>query len=281
MSATGLRDWLISRYLRGPEHPGKLRLVRSFAGRVIPERGVRAKVAPELKLYLHPRDWIEYLLLRGTAYEPLTLAFLAANLVAGDAAILAGVNFGLHVARAARAVGPTGVVVGVEPQPAALLRAKMNLELNGLAAGVRLVQAALGRREELVPMPWSNPANAGAASLLDSGAGFWVPMLRLDSLTALLGGRRRRLLLLDVQGYELEALAGCDLENGPELLVVELDPEFLRRSGVAAGDIAERLLAARYALYDLHGSPATELLDLPERNLVAVRPGATVRWSRP
>jgi FkbM family methyltransferase len=276
-----MRDWLIVRYLRGPEHPGKLRVVRRWMGRVIPERGVVASVAPDLKLYLHPRDWIEYLLLRGTAYEPLTLAFLTANLAAGDAAILAGVNFGLHVARAARAVGPTGVVVGVEPQPAALLRAKMNLDLNGLVPVVRLVQAALGRMERLVPMPWSNPENAGAASLLDEGAGFWVPMLRLEALTALLGGRSPRLLLLDVQGHELEVLAGCDLKQGPELIVVELDPEFLRRSEVPADDVATRLRDAGYVLYDLHGIPATELLDLPERNLVAVRDNATVRWSHP
>jgi hypothetical protein len=156
---THLRDALLAAYVRGPDHPMKYRVVQWLGRRVIPERGIRAPAHPDLELYLHPRDWIEYQLLRGGRYEPLTLAFLSANLRPGDAAVLAGVNFGQHVAVAARAVGPSGLVVGVEPQPAALLRAARNLRLNGLAAQVRLVSAALGRTDALLPMRWSQPEN--------------------------------------------------------------------------------------------------------------------------
>jgi FkbM family methyltransferase len=281
-----LRDWLLSRYLRGPEHPGKLRVVRGLSRTIIPERGIIADLAdiagigPGLRLYLHPRDWIEYLLLRGTAYEPLTLGFLRANLEPGDGAILAGVNFGLHVAQAVRAVGPEGIVLGVEPQAAALLRTRMNLELNGLAGSVRLIEAALGRAEQLIPMAWSNPDNAGAASLLDEGPGFVVPMIRLESLKPLLAGRRCRLLLLDVQGYEQEVLMGMDLASGPELAVVELDREFVDRCGRSAEDLAQTLVSAGYELFDVNGNAAAQLLDLPENNLVAVKRGASVRWGR-
>ncbi len=276
-----VRDWLVARYLRGREHPAKLRVVRALSRTVIPPAGVVAAVAPDLRLYLHPRDWIEYLLLRGTPYEPLTLAFLRANLLPGDGAVLAGVNFGLHVATAARAVGPGGQVVGAEPQPAALLRARANLELNGLAPRVLLVEAALGRAPGLAPMAWSPVDNPGAASLLDEGAGFIAPVVRLESLLSLLGGRPFRLLLLDVQGYEQEALAGLDLAEGPELVVLELDRDFLARAAGPPGEIAARLEAAGYSLHDLHGEdPRRRLLDLPENNLVAVRKGAAVAWGR-
>jgi len=273
-----MRSQLLLRYLRGPEHPAKLRVVRWLARTVIPEPGIVAEVHPALRLYLHPRDWIEYLLLCGTPYEPLTLAFLAANLRPGDGAILAGVNFGLHVACAARSVGPDGVVIGAEPQPASLLRARMNLELNGLTPAVRLVHAGLGRSEQLVPMPWSDPSNAGAASLFDHGPGFVASMVRVESLKPLLAGRPFRLLLLDVQGYEQEALAGCDLTTGPEVIVVELDREFLNRAGVSADGIAGTLASAGYDLFDARGGTPANLLDLPERNLMAVKRGSVVQW---
>ena len=276
-----MRDRLITGYLRAPEHPGKLRVVRALARTIIPDAGVVATVDDGLRLYLHPRDWIEYLLLKGTPYEPLTLGFMRANLRPGDAAVLAGVNFGLHVAVAASAVSRDGMVVGVEPQPAALMRARLNLDLNGLESRVRLVAAALGATEQLVSMAWANPENAGAASLLDQGNSFDISMVRIGTVLPILGGRPFRLLLLDVQGYELEVLAGADLEHGPEMMIVELDPEFLARAKSAPEQITQRLAAAGYDLYDILGGDALpRLLDLPERNLVAVRRGVDVRWPR-
>jgi hypothetical protein len=128
----GMRDWIFTRYFRGPEHPAKLRFVRLLSRTVLPHEGILSRVEPGLRLRLHPDDWIEYTLLRGLPYEPLTLEFIESNLSPGDGSIFAGVNFGLHVAIAARAVGPQGLVLGIEPQPNALLRARENLALNGL-----------------------------------------------------------------------------------------------------------------------------------------------------
>lgn len=272
-------DSIVRWYFRLPDHPAKLRFERALARTVVPGEGLVARVGGDLEMVLHPRDAIEALLLRGSQYEPSTLEFLSLNLQEGDGALLAGVNFGLHVARAARAVGVDGIVVGVEPQPAALLRAKRNLQLNGLADRVKLVGAALGRAPGLAHAAWSREENPGAASLLDRSAGFVTPVLRLADLAALLAGRPFRLALLDVQGWEREVLLGADPGAGPEIWVVELDPEFLRRSGVAGEEIVGILSETGYRLHDIHGAMPEDLLDLPERNLVAVRPGASVTWS--
>ena len=110
---------LLLRYIRSPEHPGKYRFVQWLGRHVVPSDGLVAEVDPRVRLSLHPRDWIEYALIREGRYEPLTLAFLARNLRLADTALLAGVNNGLHVIVAARAVGQEGCVIGVEPQPAA------------------------------------------------------------------------------------------------------------------------------------------------------------------
>ncbi|HEX3527041.1 MAG TPA: FkbM family methyltransferase [Thermoanaerobaculia bacterium] len=277
-----MRDRIIASYLRGPEHPAKLRVIRALSSTIIPESGIIAAVPgvpSDLRLFLHPRDWIEYLLLRGTAYEPRTLAFIRLNLHSGQGAIFAGVNFGLHVASAALATGPQGLILGVEPQPAALLRARMNFELNGLESRVVLVAAALGAEEGLAHMAWSKPDNPGAASLLDQSPGFTVPMIRLRSLMPLLGGRLFRLLLLDVQGFEQEALKGIDFTQGPEIAVIEIDREFVSRAGVSPETLAHTLTEAGYNLFTIDGEdPDQRWFDLPELNLVAVREGAEVCW---
>ena len=274
-----LIDGLFALYVRGPSHPMKVRVVRWMGRTMLPELGVVADVGEGLRLRLHPRDWIEYLLLQGLPYEPLTLEFIASNIVAGDGVVLAGTNFGLHSAVAARAVGTSGLAIGVEPQPAAVLKTWMNLELNGLAPSARLVHAALGDREALVPMAWSDPDNAGTASLTAAGAGFVVPMLRLDSITPLLGSRRFRLLLLDVEGYETKALAGLNPSAAPEIAVVEVEPTLLARAGACATDVVASLTRAGYSLFDLRGRPDPDLADLPEHNLVATRTATGVRWA--
>ncbi len=280
-----LRDRIIASYLRGPDHPAKLRVIRALSSTIIPESGIVATVPAvpgypaDLRLFLHPRDWIEYLLLRGMAYEPRTLAFIRLNLHSGHGAIFAGVNFGLHVASAALAAGPQGLILGVEPQPAALLRARMNFELNRLESRIVLVEAALGAEEGLAHMAWSKPDNPGAASLLDQQPGFTVSMIRLLSLMPLLGGRLFRLLLLDVQGFEQEALQGIDFTQGPDIVVIEIDREFISRAEASPESIARTLTEAGYNLFTLDGEdPGQRWFDLPERNLVAVRESAQVRW---
>ena len=206
---------------------------------------------------------------------------MRANLRPGDAAVLAGVNFGLHVAVAASAVSRDGMVVGVEPQPAALMRARLNLDLNGLEPQVRLVAAALGRAASMVSMAWANPKNAGAASLLDQGNSFAISMVRIGTILPILGGRPFRLLLLDVQGYELEVLAGADLEHEPEMMIVELDPEFLAR-GSPPRSRSRSALPPRVTICTTSSAatPSRGCWTFRKRNLVAVRRGVDVRWPR-
>lgn len=274
-----LRTTLLRAYVQTPEHPTKYRMVRWLGRHVFPEAGILCRAYPDIDLYLHPRDWIEYLLLRGEKYEPLTLMFVEENLRAGDVAILAGVNFGLHVAVAARAVGEHGLVVGIEPQPAALLRAAQNLRLNDLLHRVRLVSAALGGREELVPMAWAESANPGAASLLDEGSGLTVPVLPLSRVVKTLKPRKVRLLLLDVQGYESEALAGLDRDCLPEVLIVEIDHEFLAKANTDSVALLNKIVDLGYSLHSLDGTmQTTDCQSFPEQNVICLRKDAEIAW---
>ncbi|MBA3949782.1 MAG: hypothetical protein H0X44_07545, partial [Acidobacteria bacterium] len=150
---SSIASWLLQRYLQAPEHAAKLRFTR-WLGRVFPG-GVRTRLAEGIVLYLSPADWIEYLLLRGEVYEPATRAFLRHNLRAGDGAVYAGVNFGLHVVDGALAVGPSGRIVGVEPQPRARTRAGRNLAANGAGAQTTIVAKALAASDGRTTMAWA------------------------------------------------------------------------------------------------------------------------------
>lgn len=281
-----LRDAVLRSYLRLPEHPTKLRVARWLGRHVFPDAGIPGRAYPGVTLLLHPRDWIEYLILRGEAYEPRTLDFLAANLRPGDTAVLAGVNFGLHSIVAARAVGPRGRVIGVEPQPAARRRAEANFCLNDVQDRITLVDAALGSHEGTVPMAWSDPANAGMASLLDVGPGFMASVRPLHALFREHALGAPRVMLLDVQGYEVQALAGVGSLR-PALAVVEVDETCQARSGIPMGEIARALRAMDYALFDIGGAPVGESGPpggwgtLSELNLVGVQAGASAVWNTP
>ena len=272
-------DSLLRGYFRTREHPAKYRISRWLGKHIISQEGLIATVPPGIRLQLHPRDWIEYLLLRGDSYEPQTLKFMTLNLRPGDVAVLAGVNFGLHVAVAASSVGESGVVIGFEPQPAALLRAYANLVLNGLSDRVRLVEVALGSKEQIVPMPWSQPSNTGAASLLDKGPGLNVFVAPLSRLLPELCPAQPRLLLLDVQGYELSALAGMSRESAAELVIVESDPDFLDRAGITVTKLVNGIRELGYQTFKLNGDPLLEgESEFVERNIVGVLPGVVPKW---
>jgi FkbM family methyltransferase len=268
-----LVERLFRMYVRAPGHPGKFRVERWLGALCLPATGGRFKVDRGVTLRLHPRDWIEYVLIREDRYEPLTLRFLEQNLKPGDGALLAGINFGLHVVVAARAVGPAGRVVGVDPQIQALERTRGHLAMNGSPAIVRLVPAALGREPGMVVVDAPPADNAGNANLRTPGSGP-VCVFRAPIGTLWRQVQHERpvpdLLLLDVEGFEAEVLAGFDASFRPGVIVIELRDEFLRQMGSSATLVCEQLLGMGYGLHALDGRRIGAGDALPEHNAIAV-----------
>jgi FkbM family methyltransferase len=246
-----------------------------------PAEGIPTALADGTRLLLHPRDWIEYRLLQRGTYEPKTLAFLTSNLKEGNQAVLAGVNIGLHVIVASRAVGAGGRVLGVEPQPASLLRARQNLALNRLPDNVLLVSAALGPQASLLPMAPAPSHNTGMATLTGEAGQlpFQVVVETLPEILYRLHLRRPDLMLLDVEGFELDVLKGVTSSSRPRILIVEVKADHQGRAGSSVEAVFGRLGSLGYQIFDLEGKPAKPSADLIEFNAVALTEDAPpVHW---
>lgn len=273
---------IVRAYCRGPHYRGKIHVARWLAGWLLPTEGGIYSLADGTRLYLHPRDWIEYRLMQRGNYEPITLEFLAKQLREGQSAVLAGVNIGLHVIVASRSVGQSGHVVGIEPQPASLMRSRDNISLNDLADNITLVAAAIGSEASLAPMAPAPVQNTGSASLVAMDPGrypFHVVTETLPEILYRLKLRRPDLMLLDVEGYELEVLRGITTSSRPKILIIEVKDEHLERAGTTSKALVARLGELGYRCHDLHGQEYREGASIDEFNLVAVTEDAgPVRW---
>lgn len=277
MIANRILQWLF----RLPEHPAKQRILRRWIGRIIPRTGLTLDVDRGIRLQLHPSDWIDYLLMTTGRYEPKTLQFLDSNLSDGDATVLAGVNFGLHLIVAARRVGGTGLAIGVDPQPTSIERALRNAALNGIGSQLRVAAMALDKNSGTVWFDVPPEENSGAASLLAGGQDkVMAGSIRFDDLVTKCGLSRVRLFLLDVEGFEMNVLKGMGAVR-PDIIVVESNSGNQLRAGYTQFDLVRELKGLGYLLRDLHGN----LHDRPdaqiaESNVVASLPGIIPAWVR-
>lgn len=149
----------------------------------------------------------------------------------GEMALDVGANIGHMTSALSHAVGERGKVIAFEPHPVVFERLQRNAGLN-----VELHQVALSSENGTAILSNDfHEANQGSASIArsDSGDRHEVATARLDSLVTKDVG----VMKLDVEGHELEVLAG-----------------------------AEGLLGRiRDIVFEEHGQPPTEVTRLLER----------------
>lgn len=185
---------------------------------------------------------------RVTEAGPLALA--RRTLRTGDLAVDIGANVGFYTLRFSRFVGDAGAVVAFEPEArtCALLRGRLTL---ARARNVELREVALGSEAgsgelHLGAFPGDNRTYAHTSAVAKQP-------VRRTTLDDELAGRAPRLVKIDVQGAEVEVLAGMPrtlAASPPPLVVVELWPAGLRAAGHDPGDL--------FATFAAHGyGPAT------------------------
>jgi FkbM family methyltransferase len=154
----------------------------------------------------------------GKPYEHRLLALTSALLRPGAGVVDIGANIGNHTVAWAR----TGArVTAIEPNPVAADLLRRNVATNGLAASVRVVQAAIGDTEGRGTARERHPDNLGSVTIdRDADGAGSVHITPLEALD--LG--RVRLVKIDVEGSEQAVVQGslAVLEASSPLVVIEL-----------------------------------------------------------
>jgi FkbM family methyltransferase len=188
---------------------------------------------------------------RGLLWERKLAGLFSRHVRAGSAVADVGANIGCHTIVLAHLVGSAGCVVAYEPQPLLARLLAHNVSSCEAVVDVRRVAVggALGARRVTLP-DYETAENPGGWSLeigTDGAEDRRVPhgsetaavdVVRLDDdLAPRLGDRPLDLLKMDVEGAELDALAGAErilASEGP-LLVVETRRHLEALDGILAG----------------------------------------------
>lgn len=186
----------------------------------------------------------------GTHEDHLTLALLdAAKTREGSLMLDIGANLGWYSCVFAKAI-PALQVHAFEPDPVTYALLGENIALNDLG-NIRPVQAAVSSTRGSAEFFQYQGGNRGMNSLLPMHAAqstsVTVPTLVLDEYLAEngLGDVTIRVIKLDIEGYELEALRGAPAAlQRCQCLLMEYSPKFFRQFGYEGDALLDPLYAA-------------------------------------
>lgn len=184
-------------------------------------------------LYVHARDEVITPIIRqyGT-WERELGEQLRALLRPGMTAVDVGGNIGYVALLMAEAVGPSGKVVAVEPDPRNAHVLKLNAARTR-GAPIEVIEAAAWSETTTLDLGLHDTNTGDHRIGIEDGGGratVSVPAVRLDDVLP----RRVDLLLMDTQASEHVALRGARqlLERSRPVLLVEFWPQGLREAGV-------------------------------------------------
>ncbi|RMF82185.1 MAG: FkbM family methyltransferase [Planctomycetota bacterium] len=175
----------------------------------------------------------------------------------GDTIIDVGANFGTETIHFALVVGKTGNVVAFEPLPEAYEVLKSAVERNNLtqvSLNRKAVAAQAGTFAFTVPV---DERNLGTGSLLaaekSQGEKIEVEVLVLDDLYAAGEFQAPRLIVMDVEGVELDVLRGASriLEDSAPTIVMEVNPPLLKQRDESPQTTANFFAERDYACYQI------------------------------
>lgn len=258
--------------LRLPAFKGKARLTEIFRAVFYSPRSWR--VEPGIQVVLRPLDWVQSDILRDGQLEPLTSSLLASVLRTGDTYVDVGAHIGFHTLLARHAVGETGTLLALEPQPHNCAQLLDNCRANDFS-NIVLYVAAAGESDDVVALHLQTGTDTSCLSLAGGGVNdqsqcFHVPLFRLDRLIPKHGIQRLRLLKVDVEGYELQVLRGLgDYIHATDNIILEI----LQPAHPNSTLICEFLAGAGFTLKTVKGELWDRCQPAPENNVWATRPG--------
>jgi len=175
---------------------------RGFKGRVIKDGLVYVEYLGE-KAYVHYSNMGDIEEIVGDlVYERVF------SIKPGDIVIDVGSHVGIFTIKAAKAVGPKGLVVSIEPEPKNLSLLLKNIKLHHLNNVIVVRKAAWFKKGNIKLYLASSP---GSHSILTpTGRWIHVDCDTLDQICLEIGLKKVDFIKIDVEGAELEVLKGAE-----------------------------------------------------------------------
>jgi FkbM family methyltransferase len=194
-------------------------------------------------------------------YEPEVWAAMLDAVRPGDTFVDVGANVGLYAVACARRVRP-GRVIAFEPDAGNAELLGRTIALNGVGDVVEVRQLALGSESGELPFRSAMQQSGFQAD--------WSETVAMSTLDLEVGGRVD-VLKIDVEGFELEVIAGAagilfDLTRRPRAIFLETHSAVLAARGLEEAPMLAVLERAGYLITELSRDATLT------RNLMAVLP---------
>lgn len=171
-----------------------------------------------------------------------------AHLQAGQTVLDLGCYCGLTTIAFARAVGPSGIVVALEPDPLSFVACQTNIRMarsRGNAADIRLLPMAAAGTTGTVTFSSEGAMGAARASIIDDrrGALITVQAIRLDDLARQQNLKRVDFIKMDIEGSEVEVL------GAGEAFLRRFRPRIVIEPHAIGGVVCDRRVAEQLKEY--------------------------------
>lgn len=188
-------------------------------------------------------------------WEPFETAVFLSQLDAGSVVVDVGANVGYYTLLASKAVGETGKVIAVEPDPTSFALLERNVQMNA-AKNVTLIRKGLSDRRATGRL-YLDSENKGDHRLFLEDAikpSVSVELVPYNEIDA--SASAPSLIKIDVQGWEAQALSGfpfSSYETMPTLLM-EFWPSGLEAAGSDPLMVLRFVQGLGYSIFEVENS---------------------------
>jgi FkbM family methyltransferase len=220
------------------------------------KRPVLMRWLADLLVMIWPGNELSRVLFLTGNFEPNELTWLSETLTEGMTMIDIGAHMGMYTLTASKLVGESGIVVALEPSTREFQRLTFHVTLNDLR-NVRCLQvaasSACGEATLKIAWEWNSGHNTFGEFFnpaVEMTREERVPMQTVDALVAAQRLQRVDVIKIDVEGHELQVLAGTveTLTRFRPRVLIEVCEETLRRQGASAEAVLGFLTKHGYVL---------------------------------
>jgi len=222
---------------------GRARIARLLSDRLRPP--FLARVPPfhlGLQLAIDPTDAFQLEIWLG-AYQPHVISFLMNTVRSGSTVVCAGLQVGYVAGIARRLAGPSGLVLSAEPDPFALAWGRRNLTLSDERrdAPIQVLDGGLSDSDGEMELYHSSVMGQSSfAAPHHADGAVRARLQRGDEWLRSLGVERIDVMVLDVEGWEIHALAGLTdtiARSADMVALVECSSWALRDAGSSPAEL--------------------------------------------